>query len=49
MGIFEYLGVLISVIMGLGITHPAIGASKLVQHRDQCNPIWRTACGRLAY
>jgi len=38
MGIFEYLGVLISVIMGLGITHLAIGASKLVQHRDQCKP-----------
>lgn len=38
MGIFEYLGVLISVIMGLGITHLAIGASKLVQNRDQCKP-----------
>ena len=38
MGIFEYLGVLISVIMGLGITHLAVGASKLVQHRDQCKP-----------
>jgi len=38
MGIFEYLGVLISVIMGLGITHLVIGASKLVQNRDQCKP-----------
>jgi len=38
MGIFEYLGVLISVIMGLGITHLAVGASKLVQNRDQCKP-----------
>ncbi len=38
MGIFEYLGVLISVIMGLGITHLAVGASKLVQNRDHCKP-----------
>jgi len=38
MGIFEYLGVLISVILGLGITHLAVGASKLVQYRDQCKP-----------
>ena len=35
MGVFEYLGVLISVIMGLGVTHLATGASKLVQHRDE--------------
>ncbi len=34
MGVFEYLGVLISVIMGLGITHLASGATKLIQHRD---------------
>ena len=34
MGIFEYLGVLISVIMGLGITHLATGAAKLIQHRE---------------
>jgi hypothetical protein len=34
MGIFEYLGVLISVIMGLGITHLATGAAKLIQYRD---------------
>ena len=38
MVIFEYLGVLISVIMGLGVTHLAVGASKLVQNRDQCKP-----------
>lgn len=38
MGIFEYLGVLISVIMGLGVTHLAVGASKLVQNRDRCKP-----------
>ena len=35
MGVFEYIGVLISVIMGLGITHLATGASKLIQHRDK--------------
>lgn len=34
MGIFEYLGVLISVIMGLGITHLATGTTKLIQHRE---------------
>ena len=38
MGIFEYLGVLISVIMGLGIAHLAVGVSKLVQNRDRCKP-----------
>lgn len=35
MGIFEYIGVLISVIMGLGITHLATGTGKLIQHRDE--------------
>lgn len=35
MGVFEYIGVLVSVIMGLGITHLATGATKLIQHRDQ--------------
>ena len=34
MGVFEYIGVLISVIMGLGITHLATGTSKAIQHRD---------------
>ena len=35
MGVFEYIVVLISVIMGLGITHLATGATKLIQHRDE--------------
>jgi hypothetical protein len=35
MGVFEYIGVLISVIMGLGITHLATGATKLIQPRDE--------------
>ena len=35
MGVFEYIGVLISVILGLGITHLATGATKLIQHRDE--------------
>ncbi len=34
MGVFEYIGVLISVIMGLAITHLAVGASKLIQNRE---------------
>jgi len=35
MGVFEYIGVLVSVIMGLGITHLATGTSKLIQHRSE--------------
>ena len=35
MDVFEYIGVLISVIMGVGVTHLAIGATKLIQHRDE--------------
>jgi len=32
MTLFEYLGVLISVVMGLGITHLLTGISKVIQH-----------------
>ena len=35
MGVFEYIGVLTSVIMGLGITHLVTGTSKLIQHRSE--------------
>lgn len=35
MDIFEYIGVLVSVIMGLGITHLVTGTSKLIQHRSE--------------
>lgn len=35
MTVFEYIGVLVSVIMGLGITHLATGTSKLIQHRSE--------------
>ena len=35
MGVFEYIGVLVSVIMGLGITHLATGTGKLIQHRSE--------------
>ena len=38
MGVFEYIGVLVSVIMGLGIAHLATGAVKLIQHRDEAKP-----------
>ena len=34
MDVFEYLSVLVSVILGLGITHLLAGASKMVHHRD---------------
>jgi hypothetical protein len=35
MSVFEYIGVLVSVIMGLGITHLVTGTSKLIQHRSE--------------
>ena len=35
MSVFEYIGVLVSGIMGLGITHLATGTSKLIQHRSE--------------
>lgn len=34
MGVFEYIVVLVSVILGLGVTHLATGATKLIQNRD---------------
>jgi hypothetical protein len=40
MGLFEYLGVLISVVMGLGITHLLTGISKVVQYRDTTRAYW---------
>lgn len=40
MALFEYLGVLISVVMGLGITHLLIGTSKLIQQRDTIGAYW---------
>ena len=45
MGIFEYLGVLVSVIMGLGITHLATGATKLISTVKMSDSICRTRCG----
>jgi hypothetical protein len=40
MSLFEYLGVLISVVMGLGITHLLIGTSKVIQNRDTIRVYW---------
>lgn len=40
MTLFEYLGVLISVVMGLGVTHLLIGASKVIQNRDSVRVYW---------
>ena len=37
---FEYIGVLISVILGLGMTHLVIGVSKLIQGRDSIKIYW---------
>ena len=40
MGLFEYLGVLISVVMGLGITHLLVGISKIIQYRSSVRIYW---------
>lgn len=37
---FNYLGVLISVIMGLGIVHLMVGLSKLIHNRRTVRPYW---------
>lgn len=38
--LFEYLGVLISIVMGLGITHLLIGVSKVVHLRESVRHYW---------
>jgi len=40
MGVFEYLGVLLSVILGLGVTHILAGLSKIVHHRKTVRLSW---------
>lgn len=40
MGVFEYLGVLLSVIMGLGVTHLLAGLSKAIHHRKTLSFYW---------
>jgi hypothetical protein len=40
MGLFEYLGVLISVVMGLGITHLLVGINKIIQYRNYIQIYW---------
>lgn len=40
MSLFEYLGVLISVVMGLGITHLLIGVSKTIHQRSTVRLYW---------
>ena len=40
MGVFEYLGVLLSVIMGLGVTHILAGLSKTIHHRKTVKLFW---------
>ena len=40
MGVFEYLGVLLSVIMGLGVTHILAGLSKVIHHRKTFKSYW---------
>jgi len=40
MSVFEYLGVILSVIMGLGLTHILAGISKTIHHRKTVRPYW---------
>jgi hypothetical protein len=40
MSVFEYLGVLVSVIVGLGITHVLAGFSKMIHRRDTLKVYW---------
>ena len=40
MSAFEYLGVLVSVVMGLGLTHLLTGVSKTIHHRDTLRVYW---------
>ena len=40
MTVFEYLSVLVSVILGLGVTHMLAGVSKIIQARGKVTPYW---------
>jgi hypothetical protein len=40
MGMFEYVAVLTSIIVGLGITHLLQGTARLIQHPDAGRPYW---------
>jgi len=40
MSVFEYLGVFLSLIMGLGVTHILTGISKTVHFRQTVKPCW---------
>lgn len=40
MGVFEYLGVILSVILGLGLTHLLAGVSKIIHHRRTLTISW---------
>jgi hypothetical protein len=40
LSLFEFLGVLISVVMGLGIAHILSGMSKTIHLRDVVRPYW---------
>jgi len=40
MTVFEYLGVILSVIMGLGLTHILAGLSKTIHHRKTVKAYW---------
>ena len=37
---FDYFGVLISIILGLALTHLLRGLAKLIQMRHEVEPYW---------
>ncbi len=45
MGVFEYLGVILAVIMGLGVTHILAGLSKTIHRRKTVKPYGFKHCG----
>ena len=40
MAVFEYLGVILSVVMGLGVTHILAGLSKTIHYRTAVKTYW---------
>ena len=44
MGLFEYVAVLTSIIIGLGMAQLLMGLTRLIQHPEQAKPYWIHLC-----
>jgi len=44
MGAFEYISVLTSIIIGLGMAQLLLGVSRLIQHPEDARPYWVHLC-----